>query len=238
MWIDPINCDEFIEKVGPCLESNDADQLARTILNKWTPRQLCTLINHPEVNIRRVVVLALGLVGNRSQLRWLKEALLDNDAKVNNLAEHAMWTIWFRSGNPKAQKHFNLGLASLDQQDYEKALAHFHEANLIDPSFAEPYHQASIVRYLNEDYYTAVQSARQAVSLMPIHFGAWATMGHAYAQIGDISQAAACYRRAIGINPRMHAVSRALQRIKKAARGPKRGRGTITVKVKKVETPA
>lgn len=217
MWIDPINTEAFLEKVIPCLEGNNPDELAKTLRENWNPRQLCSLLTHKDPCIRRVATISLGLVGTKAQLRCLTEALRDDDQQVSNLAEHAMWTIWFRSGKPDAQRHFNRGMHSLDQQDYDSALNHFHQSNLLDPEYAEPYNQASIVRYIANDYYTAVQCARQAVSLMPMHFGAWATMGHAYAQIGDIAQAAACYRRAIAINPRLHAVSKALKGIKKAA---------------------
>ena len=49
---------------------------------------------------------------------------------------------------------------------------------------------------------------------MPIHFGAWAGMGHCHAHQGKLHQAVECYERALSINPHMTQVRQAIAELK------------------------
>lgn len=216
MWIEPINIDAFLGQLGPALQTANADLVAQTILRHWQPGQLCQLLQHEQVEVRRVGCVALGLVGGVQQLRCLCEALRDEDEQVNRLAEHAMWTIWFRGGSQRAQRHFKRGLQAIERGQPQQAIAWFDDALAADSQFAEAYNQRALACYQLERWHEALADAQEAVERMPVHFGAWACMGHVYAQLDDLNRAAECYRKALKINPNMHGVADALRCINRS----------------------
>lgn len=213
MWIEPINSDEFLRVVGPALDHASADDIARRVNERWNPRQLCQLLHHESAEVRKVACVVLGLVGDSDVIGCLTAALRDNEQQVNELAEHALWSLWFRDGSPQAQRYFKRGIAALERDEVECAVDCFHLAQVSDPHFAEAYNQCAIAHYILEQWDAAIADGRRAVRRMPTHFGALAALGHCYAQIGDLPQAADHYRRALSINPRLDVIAQALHRI-------------------------
>ena len=59
----------------------------------------------------------------------------------------------------------------------------------------------------------AVECAKQAVRLLPSHFGAIAGLGHCFAELGELTLALRCYRRAKRINPQTEGLSDAIERL-------------------------
>ena len=208
-----IDADEFLSVVRPALQSCDVQALAEAIQQRWQPCQLCELLEHPRTEVRRVVCLTLGLVGDIRVSSCLSEALRDEDSQVNAMAEHALWSIWFRAGSPLAQQSFKSGLEAMERSELPDAIAHFERAQRTDSCFAEPYNQCAIAHYLEDQWQPALDDCSATLQLVPDHFGALAGMGHCHVQLNDLDQAARCYRIALEINPRMHAVASALARI-------------------------
>jgi tetratricopeptide (TPR) repeat protein len=50
---------------------------------------------------------------------------------------------------------------------------------------------------------------------MPCHFGAWAGMGHGYAQLGKIRCAIDCYEKALEINPHLECARQMVEELKR-----------------------
>jgi len=216
MWIEQINTEEFLRVVGPALQQCEADELAREVASRWTPQQLCQMLHDETADVRKVACVVLGLVGDGRCLRCLSRALHDPDPQVNQLAEHALWSVWFRIGEPTAQRQFRSGLTALESDQPSQAVSHFRQAQHSDPTFASAWHQCAIAHYLLDEYVAAIDCCRQAVELTPMHFAALATMGHCYAHLGQFADAAECYRRALTINPRLDGIATALGRIEKS----------------------
>lgn len=210
-----IDVDQFLEIVQPALVSGDADTLARRVACRWKPRTICKLLRHADVDVRRIAAITLGLIGDQACVGCLARALHDEDAQVNEMAEHGLWSIWFRTCKPDAALPFEQGVAHLADESYEPALEHFQQAIHIDPAFAEAYDQAGMVRFLLGQWDQSVADFQQALTLQPAHFGAMGGMGHAYTHLGDMHSALTCYRRAIAINPRMPAITRAIERLER-----------------------
>ncbi len=213
-----IDGDDFLDAVRPALSRCDAPALAQAIKARWRTRDVASMLRHDSSEVRRVAATALGLIGDMKCVGPLTRALHDDDWQVNELAENALWSIWFRSGKPQAAKPFCQGVALMASEQYEEAVTAFNEATTLDPQFAEAYNQCAIAHFLLSQWRASIADGRRAIELVPSHFGAFASMGHTYVELGDLEKAVQCYRRALRINPRMHTISRALEPLEIALR--------------------
>src|SRR5690606_23566832 len=169
-------------------------------------------------DVRRVAAVVLGLVGGSSIVPCLAKALRDADTQVNEMAEHSLWSIWFRSGSPEATRPFQEGVALMAVDSYDRAVQCFSRAVEIDPELAEAFNQCALAHYFLGQYARSLKDCCQVIKLMPLHFGAIAGMGHCYTQLGDMAMALRCYRRALHINPRMSAIRTAINRLEERVR--------------------
>ena len=209
-----INPAEFVASVQPLLEAQDPDALLKLLKSRWDRQQIVSLLTCECCDTRKVAALALALVGGKCCLQDLGNQLNHPDPVVNQMAEHAMWSIWLRCGTPEANHELCCGTRALNRGDYELATCHFTHAIELDPTFAEAYNQRAIVKYLQERYCESLEDCTQTVERMPCHFGAWAGMGHCHAHIGRISEAVECYQKALAINPRLTGIKQALCELK------------------------
>ena len=216
MWMQQVNTEEFLRVVGPALQCCGADELARQVNKRWTPQQLCQMLHDEVADVRKVACVVLGLVGDARCVNCLSRALRDPDAQINQLAEHALWSVWFRLGMSEAQKHFRRGLAAMENDQHTQAVFHFRQAQLADENFASAYHQCAIAHYMLDEYDAAIVCCRKTLELMPNHFAAYSTMGHCQAHLGRFVEAADCYRNSLAINPRMEGIATALGRIEQS----------------------
>ena len=209
--IDP---SEFVACVQPLLAGKDVQALASLLKNRYTGEQITSLLHCSHADARKVAALSIGLVGTTCCLHKLAPLLKDPDPMVNQLAEHAMWSIWFRTGRtPEANKELCRGTKALNGRDFQKAVEHIDRALSEDPNFAEAYNQRAIVLYLQERYEDSIEDCRRAVEHMPLHFGAWAGMGHCHAHLGRLRDAVECYQRALSINPHLDGIPQAIHEL-------------------------
>lgn len=213
MRIETVNSEEFLNLVRPAIADCCPDDLACMVSERWTPRQLCSLLRHESVDVRKAACAVLGLVGDDRAMYCLSGSLQDDSPEVCELAEHALWSIWFRSGSPEAQGDFRRGLKAMEDNQPAEAARYFRRAHETDPNFAEAYNQCGIAHYMLEQYDRAMEDCLKAVELVPFHFGALTGLGHCHACAGDLHEAARAYRRALRVHPRMEAIATALQRI-------------------------
>jgi tetratricopeptide (TPR) repeat protein len=214
--IDP---NEFLSVVRPALKQQDVKGLAHGVRTRWRNDQVRGLLTHGDVDVRRTAALVMSLIGDMSDAPTLTCALQDNDEQVNQLAEDALWSIWFRACKGGAYKPFHEGLDHIARESYAQAIACFAKAQTLDRTFAESYNQCAIAHYFGGDWDASLDQCRRAVKLIPTHFGAILGMGHCFAQLGQLSKATTCYRHALWINPRMPAIARTLDRVREQMRG-------------------
>jgi tetratricopeptide (TPR) repeat protein len=211
--IDP---SQFVELVEPLLVRKDLPGLLELLKANWHPEQIRELLRSAHCDARKVALLALALVGPTCCTEELSHQLRDPDPVINDLAEHALWAIWLRSGKtPEANQLVCRGAESLGTRDFPRAIEIFSHAIRVDPSFAEAYNQRAIAYYLSEDYPRSIADCRRAIMRMPCHFGAWAGMGHCLAHLEQIPPAIECYERALAINPHLHCVQETVRELKK-----------------------
>jgi tetratricopeptide (TPR) repeat protein len=209
-----IDAEQFVSAVTPLLAGQDLGALVELLRSKWTHAQIATLLHSDNADARKVSAFAFGLVGKTCCVHKLAPLLKDEDPMVHQMAEHALWSLWFRSGTPEANHQVCRGTKALNRRDFEHALSHFNRAIDLDPGFAEAYNQRAIVHYLSERFDESVEDCHRTVSRMPAHFGAWAGMGHCYAHLGKHVEAIRSYEKALEINPRLEGVKQALDELR------------------------
>jgi tetratricopeptide (TPR) repeat protein len=215
----PINPTEFIALVQPLLEVRDVQGLKSVLKSRWTHAQIATLFQCDNPDVRKMAALAFSLVGKKCCLPKLAPLLKDPDSFVNQMAEHAMWSVWFSCGAAEANQELCRGSKAMNDRDYEKAIEAFSHAIELDPGFAEAYNQRAIAKYLQEKYDDSIQDCWAAVERMPCHFGAWAGIGHCHAHQGRPAEALEAYEKALSINPHLGCIREAVGELKAVLRG-------------------
>jgi tetratricopeptide (TPR) repeat protein len=215
-----LNPSAFVSTVRPFLQANDTTGLADLVRATWSRDQIGRLLDSTDVDARKVAALCLGLVGGRRCVDRLCPMLADPDPVVHQMAEHALWSIWFRLGaTPAANTALCRGARALGDRDFARAIAHFDAALEADPNFAEGYNQRAIAHYLSDAFTASIADCREAVRLMPCHFGAWAGMGHCHLHLDEPHHALRAYRRALDIYPHLHDVRQAVAEIRRRLNG-------------------
>ena len=204
----------FVASVKPLLEAKDLKGLLSHLKANWTPDQITDLLKGPDDDVRKVAALALSLVGGGCCIPIIAERLRDADTMTNQMAEHALWSIWFRCGSPAANGELARGTHCLSDRDFDTAIMHFNRAIELSPGFAEAYNQRAIAFYLLEDFERSKRDCEMVTELMPCHFGAWAGLGHCYAHLEDLAEAVRCYERALEINPHLEDIRQAVQELR------------------------
>ncbi len=211
---------QFVELVQPLLEAKDLQGLLKLLQSRWEPCDIIGLVKSNNGDAKKVALLALGLIGEPRCAGELAGQLRDPDPMVNEMAEHALWSLWFRSGkNCQANRQLGQAAQAMSRREYSAALSYCDEAIRIDPEFAEAYNQRAIVHYLQERFKESIADCWRATERMPCHFGAWAGMGHCYAHLGQHELALESYQRALEINPYLDCVKQAVDELEKKGFG-------------------
>lgn len=214
--IDPT---DFMRRVRPLLERRDAEGLLRLIRERWTCDEVRSLLRTADVDVRKVATLCAGLIGDAACIPVLVERLHDADPTIVHVAEHSLWSIWFRGGSTAANERLVCGVRAVTQKQYAKAIACFDDCVCLCPGFSEAYNQRAIARFLSEDYERSIEDCRDTVRLMPQHFGAWAGMGHCHAQLDRLGEALSCYEHALRIHPRLDGIDAVVTHLRSAMGG-------------------
>jgi len=205
----------LVNDITPALADGNMSRALELLQGQWSTPDLVQLLSDKQSDVRKIAALSLGLIGDATAVAPLAFALHDEDEMVNQVAEHAMWNIWFRLGKPHAIRLLKLGTQHLNHGNYCCAAEHFSQAVDDDPGFAEAYNQRAIAHYLAERFDAAIADCRQALSIMPQHFGAMAGMGHCHANQRQWAQARHCYRLALAIHPRLEGIQNTLRQVEK-----------------------
>jgi len=206
----PIDPKYFVAAVTPLLEEKDLPRLLCFLKGRWNIDQIAGLLACECHDARKVAALALSLVGGKCSIEPLAQRLQDKDPMVNQMAEHALWSIWFRCGCGPANHELARGAQAVGRREIEHAIEHFNRAIEIASDFAEAYNQRAIAYYLLEQYPASLADCQRTVDLMPCHFGAWAGMGHCHAHQGRLRDAVRCYEKALALNPHLDCLHQAV----------------------------
>ncbi|HVS72948.1 MAG TPA: tetratricopeptide repeat protein [Phycisphaerae bacterium] len=211
--IAPICPEDFLNSLQPSLAQGRLQEAIQAVRERWSCTQILGLLADKSADVRKVAALALALAGDKSAVGPLAVALHDPDGMVAQVAEHALWSIWFRLGKPRAVQLVKCGNTHMHHGNYECALEKFTHAIQEDPDFAEAYNQRAIAHYLSERFTESIADCRAVLARMPQHFGAMSELGHCYANLGQWREARQCYRLALAIYPRLEGIQGSLEQI-------------------------
>jgi tetratricopeptide (TPR) repeat protein len=138
--------------------------------------------------------------------------LYTDDPELVALAETTLWQVWGRSGEPAVDALFAEGLRALEAQDWLGAVTAFGRVIEAAPGFAEGWNKRATARYLATHYAMSIADCQEVVRLNPYHFGALSGQGLCHVALGQLHEAARCFRGALRVHPRLEAVRQHLAR--------------------------
>ena len=181
---------------------NDALRMFRRRLRKhYTEGTLQRLLSHPDVEVRRASVLAIGLTGTFASNSPLARLLHDEDELVCETASDSLWEIWFRGGSEEA----NLELQRvMHLPDFLQVMAGLDDIIRNWPDFAEVYNQRAILYFQRGEFQRSAADCERTLQLNPHHFGAQTGMGQCYMKLRKYSAALRAFKLALEINPTLN----------------------------------
>jgi tetratricopeptide (TPR) repeat protein len=133
------------------------------------------------------------------------KALLGGDAAAAARAEAALWEMWHRSGSREIDALMREGIGLMERRDLVGAEAIFAKMIAQAPAFAEGWNKRATVRYVAENYEGSIADCEETLARNPHHFGALSGAGLCYVALGRHREAAAMFRRALSVHPRLGA---------------------------------
>jgi tetratricopeptide (TPR) repeat protein len=182
-------------------------------------------IKSPNVETRRQAIAWLSEVGLPADAGALLAALSDEDEVVRVLAEQAVWQVWSRSGDPETDSLLQAGIEQMNRGDGPAAVATFTRVIERRPDFAEGWNKRATVYFLMGEYEKSLRDCDEVIKRNPHHFGALAGYGQIYLRLDEPERALEYFRRALRVNPNLHAVRRAIPRLEQLL--TERRKGTI-----------
>jgi hypothetical protein len=139
-----------------------------------------------------VVLLALAGIAHRQIDFWSDNVVL--------------WSHTLQVTTFNYEAEANLGEALLAKGEGEEALAHFHRALEIDSSLSPPYMYLGVYDQQHGKLQQAIEEYRRAITATEytgtnLKAQAFANMGHAYLQLGDVAPARESLQTAVNLNP-------------------------------------
>ena len=131
------------------------------------------------------------------------KALLGEDATAAARAEAALWEMWHRSGSREIDALMREGIAAMERRDLTGAEAIFTRMIAQAAAFAEGWNKRATVRYIAKNYEGSIADCEETLARNRHHFGALSGAGLCYMALGRHREAAAMFRRALAVHPRL-----------------------------------
>jgi tetratricopeptide (TPR) repeat protein len=161
---------------------------------------------------QRAALAVLAQVADARVTPAVAALLHADDPELVALAEATLWQVWSRSGDPAIDRLFADGLRRMQAQDWLGAVTAFGRVIDQAPTFAEGWNKRATARYLATHYATSIADCEEVLRLNPHHFGALSGQGLCHAALGQLREAARCFRRALSVHPGLEAVRQHLAR--------------------------
>jgi tetratricopeptide (TPR) repeat protein len=134
------------------------------------------------------------------------EALRGDDPELAATAEAILWSTWCRSGDPETDRWFRAGVDAMQSRKLEESEELFTRVIERKPEFAEGWNKRATVRYARKNFKGSIADCQETLARNPHHFGASSGQGLCHMSLGEVREAAVCFRRALEIHPHLDAV--------------------------------
>jgi len=180
-------------------------------------------LGSPDVESRRLAVAWLGELAGPTDLPALFPMLKDPDDLVRALTENSIWQVWSRSGDPKVDALFKVGVEQMNQGQGQAAISTFSEIIRLKPEFAEGWNKRATIYFLIGDYDKSLQDCDEVIKRNPQHWGALAGYGQIYLQLDKPEQALGYFQRALAVNPNLQQVEAMIRELKQVVIEKRKG---------------
>lgn len=204
---------QFVCRLRPVFERSDVVELLRFLSEHYSPSELTDLLSCEDHEVVNTSLVCLSFSGTMADSPTIARLLHHHDSSTVGFAEHALWSIWFRTADPLSNAALYRAVQIISENAYCAAIEHLTLLIQQKQDFAEAYNQRSIAHFLAGDYETAIADCEQTLRLNPHHFGALATLGHSHAAMGNVSAAQNAYRAVLGLHPRLDGIKQSLESI-------------------------
>jgi tetratricopeptide (TPR) repeat protein len=180
-----------------------------------TREQALENITKGDVDARRQAAAWLGDVGTMTDSAVLLRALRDADDAVRTLAEHSLWQVWSRSGDPEIDALFQLGVEQMSQGDAPAAIQTFTTIIQKKPDFAEGWNKRATIYYLVGEYERSLRDCDEVMKRNPNHWGALAGYGQIYLALDKPERALEYFQKALTVNPNLRNLEAAVAELRR-----------------------
>ncbi len=188
------------------LDRQDSGGFFKRVSKRYSCGTLERLARHPNRDVRRAAVFAIGSLGDYESNHTLGRALQDDDRTVRAMADSAIRQVWTRAGNRTERAELaalvRLAAAQMHKEVLVRATVLIERA----PWFAEAWQQRAVAHFALGRLIESIRDYHQVLEINPYHFIAAASMGQAYLELENRTSALECFRRALRLNPDLEGV--------------------------------
>lgn len=209
-------------------ELNATGNLARyaqEVQKRYFESTLQRLLAQRDTSTREAALAALRVIGTMSSNAILAACLRDADLHVRELAESAMWAIWFRADSAENNQELQRLMHLVGEQEFAKALAGLDALIRKASKFAEAFNQRAILYYRWGQYRRSITDCERTIKLNPYHFGAMSGMAQCFLQLKKPVEALRAFRHAQRINPSLDGIQESIRALEQYLREERRKRG-------------
>jgi tetratricopeptide (TPR) repeat protein len=203
----------LVEYFDLFLRDRDLEAFRNRVAVRYNEGTLCRLLAiSPNAAARRAAVLSLGILGTFEHGNAaLARALRDDDAAVRNMAEDALWAIWFRADTPEHNRALGQVRLAISRQELETAEVLATRLIAEAPKFAEAYNQRAIIYFQQGRFAESVRDCQSVLSRNPHHFGAISGMAECLLRLRRPQDALKMLRRALKLQPYHNSLREAIR---------------------------
>ena len=189
------------------------EQFQNRVTSRYQECTLQRLLANGDLVARDAAAFCLGILGTWDSNPHLASALKDADPAIREMAAEAMWSLWFRSHEPRNCQELR---RIVRLRDRRKVLEGLNTLIVDAPDFAEAWNQRAIVHFKAKRFEDAIRDCERTLQLNPWHFGAQAGMAQAYMHMRKHNAALKAFRAAYRINPHMDGIVSTIRLLEKA----------------------
>lgn len=208
----------FLSEMRPMLDLGDKDLLASFVGERFSNDYLIDLLSCGNSDAVKVSLLCLSYTGTLDEQQAVAALLHHEDPMVVQLADQALWSIWFRACEGHGHATLLAAVHLISENNIPEAERMLTGMIERCPDFAEAYNQRAICRFLREDYTNAIADCKSTLARCPLHFGAMAGMAHSYAALGQIDEALAVYDAVLRIHPTLDGIAESIAQLKSCSK--------------------
>jgi tetratricopeptide (TPR) repeat protein len=183
------------------LRDHDIENFRQQVTARYTEGTLTRLVESGNLIARRASVLALGLIGTFDCNAVVARALRDSDSTVRDLADNALWAIWFRADTPENNAMLDQVRLLIRHERLSDAVTLATRLIKRAPNFAEAYNQRAIAHFFQGHFEESADDCQRVLEHNPYHFGALAGLAQCQLRLDQRREALKTFRRALRLQP-------------------------------------